>query len=50
MNERTGMNITLPTELHRELKAKAAREGVTLGELVEALLATGMTWMGGEKK
>lgn len=35
-------NITLPVELHRDLRLRAAREGVSMAELVRRLLVQGL--------
>lgn len=33
--ETVRLNANIPAELHRKLKMKAAREGTTIGELIE---------------
>lgn len=35
----TSIQIKLPTELHRHVKAQAALEGKTLGEFINELLS-----------
>jgi plasmid stability protein len=36
------LNYEIPDELHRQLKVRAAEEGITLKELVIRLLADGL--------
>jgi predicted HicB family RNase H-like nuclease len=38
------LNVRLPSELHAELAAEAARQGVSLNALIVALLAGGIGW------
>jgi predicted DNA binding CopG/RHH family protein len=47
VSSRVRLNVDLPRDLHRAVKARAGAEGCTVQELVERLVATGMTRIGG---
>lgn len=46
VDQRVRLHVRLEPELHRAVKVRAAQEGVTVEELVTALVVTGMRWMG----
>lgn len=35
-DERTGINVSIPTPLHKRLRIKAVQQELTLGEAIEA--------------
>ena len=44
------LNVRLPADLHAELKATAEKQGVSLNQLVVALLAGSIGWKPGKSK
>ncbi len=44
------LNVRLPEDLHAELKATAERQGVSLNQLVVALLAGSISWRPGRTR
>jgi predicted HicB family RNase H-like nuclease len=44
------LNVRLPADLHAEPKATAEKQGVSLNQLVVALLAVSIGWKPGKSK